>query len=680
MVWTAAVALAATLTAGATAQAPQNANAADVGAASARSAPPTVEQLAAFPAMSSFSISPDGRHLAALEARGEDRVILVWDTDNLSATPTVIGSREMKIQGVGFIKNDVLAVSLWQPYDDGRLKEFAGKLMLTDLEGREWHDPQAAIPARSDGEQRFFRLIPAQVLDRLPRDPDHILITAGGDVFRYNVRRQRAERLLRASERVIGWRTDLTGAVRARTILDRDTEGLFIATQFRGASGDWEEHTRNRIRDREIFSVLAFTADPNIAFVLSNRGRDKAAIFEYNIATRTLGEVAFEHPLFEATGVAQWTADDANFGEIIAFSYAGPRTTRYSVMPAIAEIEARLKEALDVKDEPLRIVDPANGQARTIRYPSGRYLEIVSTSSDLNTVVVWAGSANDPGAYYLFKDKARLSLLSRPFPQIDPATLGETSLVYYKARDGLDIPAFLTKPSEDLYGPGPYPTVVLPHGGPWSRDDLAWDSFMWPQMLASRGYAVLQPQFRGSDGWGRRLWMAGDAEWGQKMQDDKDDGALWLVSQGVAQPGRIAMFGFSYGGYSAMVAAVRPNGIYKCAISGAGVSDITRLRSGMFQNPYTREAQRDTVDGLSPNRVGNTTSIPIMLYHGERDQTAPIEHSEWFYEAARGSGQDVQFHRLADYGHGPAWTRSIMADQLRLIDDYFRTGCGGGGL
>nr|WP_245815799.1 prolyl oligopeptidase family serine peptidase [Luteimonas chenhongjianii] len=203
---------------------------------------------------------------------------------------------------------------------------------------------------------------------------------------------------------------------------------------------------------------------------------------------------------------------------------------------------------------------------------------------------------------------------------------------------------------------------------------------MWVPLLASRCHAVLRPQFRGSDGWGRKLWISGDAEWGQKMQDDKDDGAKWMLQQGIALEGRIAMFGFSYGGYSAFAAAVRPNGLYKCAIAGAGVSDIERIWSRFYTNPFFRQAQAPTVKGLSPLSQAADIQIPIMVYHGVRDQTVPIEQSQWFVSSAKQSQQDVEYHELADYGHGPAWTRAIMAEQLRVIDTYLREGCGGQGL
>lgn len=645
-------------------------------------AAPTIEQFAAFPLMSSFTVSPDGKHIAALQARGENRVILVWDAEHLDREPTVIGSSQMKLQGVSFVKNDVLGVSLWQPYDASAgtiIKTFLGKFMLTDLQGRNWRDPINSFRPRSSDEAEFLKTQSPNVLDSLPNDPDNILIEINGDVLRLNVRSNRSERIQRSSERVVGYSTDLNGELRVRVIADRDANGFFIATQFRNASGGWEEHFRSHVKNREVFSVTGFSTDPNIAYVISNRGRDKAAVFEYNIASKTLGEAVFEHPLFEATGMDINRIRGPHFGEVRSFTYNGPRETDFPIAPGYESLVTGLSQALNVENHPLRATDPATGVTRTISYPTDRYMNVTAASQDWSTVVVWAGASNDPGAYYIFRN-GQLTPLGQPNPQINPATIGKTELVYYKARDGLDIPGFLSKPPAEIFGPGPYPTVIMPHGGPWARDEMTWDYSSWRAMLTSRGYAVLQPQYRGSDGWGKRLWMAGDNEWGQKMQDDKDDGAKWLIDQGVAQQGRIAMFGFSYGGYAAMVAGIRPEGIYKCAIAGAGVSDLTKIRSSMFQNPYTREAQRDTVNGLNPITRANQIQIPMMVFTGDRDRTVTQDHSDLFVGRARGSSQDVQYHLIKDYAHGPAWTRAIMAEQLGYIDDYLRTGCGGSGL
>jgi dipeptidyl aminopeptidase/acylaminoacyl peptidase len=649
-----------------------------------RITPPTIEQMAALPRLSSFAISPDGRHVAAVQANGEESNVVVWNSDRLTDPPTVIGASRMKVRGVTFLKNDVLGVSLWQPFDfnaGGSItKTFLSKFLLTDLAGRSWYDPIEALRARSETEAEFARLQSPSLLDPLVNDPDNILITIGAEVYRLNVHNRRAERIQRAGQRVIGYDTDLEGQLRVRNIVDRDAEGLFIATQFRNASGGWDEHIRNHVKDRNVFDVVGYSTDPNIAYVISNQGRERAAIFEYDIAARRLGEVAFEHPLFEATGMSINQRAGEDFGEILSFSYGGPRPTAYPISPDYQALIDGLEAALGITETPLRVTDPSTGRERTIAYPQDRYLRVEALSEDYNLAIVWAGSANDPGAYYLLRNKSELSLLSRPYPDVDPRSLGTTRLEYYAARDGLDIPVFVSRPAEALYGPGPWPTVILPHGGPWARDDMSFDQSWWPQLLTSRGYAVVQPQFRGSDGWGRRLWVAGDAEWGQKMQDDLDDAAQWAVGQGFAASDRIAMFGFSYGGYAAMVAGIRPNGIYQCAIAGAGVSELTRIRSSLFQNRYTREGQRDTVAGLNPATRAREISIPMMVFHGDRDQTVELEQSALFLRGANQSGQPVEYHELTDFGHGPSWTRAEAAELLGVIEDYLGNRCGPNGL
>lgn len=657
----------------------------------AKPKPPTIEQLAAFPRMASFSIAPDGRHVAALEARGEDIVIVVWKADALNQPPTVIGATRMKLASVQFIKNDLLAVTMWQPYDsrlERLTKTFVSKLLITDLEGRSWREPLPQERALSREAERVAALSRPTVLDSLPQDPDHILVVSdgldsSGDVFRVNVRSNRAERILRADSKISGYTADLDGNVRARIRADVDPSGAFVAAEIRdGAGGAWVEHFRSYVRDRDINQVIGFTKDPNIALLRSNVGKDKATIYEYDIAARKKREVLFQHQVFDALSVVQSRHRGdvpVAFGEILGVTYRGPRGSDLHMTSArLQAVERIVRSALGIRPQPLRLVDPETGRSVDVEYDTNMGYDIVSAALDFSSLVLRVDGDSRPPEYYLLRGD-RLSLLARSFPDIDRASLGETRLVYYKARDGLDIPALLTTPNRDLCGPAPWPAVVHPHGGPWARDDLGFDVSMWVPLMVSRCFSVLRPQFRGSDGWGRRLWKAGDAEWGQKMQDDKDDGAAWLVSEGLAQRARIAIFGFSYGGYAAMVGAVRPGTPYRCAIAGAGVSDHRRIWASFYTNPFFRERQAPTVAGLNPIDFADKLLIPILVYHGDRDQVVPVEQSEWFVNKARSGAVPVAYRLFQDYGHGPAWTRKTFGDQLALIEDYLLRGCGLGG-
>ncbi len=653
---------------------------------------PPVEQLAQYPRFTGFRLSPDGKRLLAIESQGDTRNILVWETDKLSAKPQVIGSQAMRIRTASFLKNDMLAVTMWQPYDarfGGELtKTFINKLLVTDLAGKTWKEPlDATDTSRSETSQRLAALAVPTIKSRMLGDKDHVIVESDAlgrdrDLYRYNVRTGESARIMRLSEFDAGVQVDSKGRPYAKSRLGNDAKGFFVATDLRGASGQWEEHFRSYVKDRNVVEIVAATPDPKVMVLRSNVDRESAALFEYDVETRKVKSTLFEHKFFEAIGVRGLAGDDAEDTlNADAFTYEGVygTETHWQSQQFQAVINS-VAQSLGIPMGTQTLVDVATGKRADVPALDGATVSIEAFhAGDVPTYLLRVTGLAYPTEHYLLRGQT-ITLLAKERPQVDKRALGKAKFVYYKARDGLNIPAYLTTPNPQLCGPGPYPAVIHPHGGPWSRDNMAYDTSSWVPLMASRCRVVLQPQFRGSQGWGRKLWTAGDAEWGQKMQDDKDDGAQWLVSEKLADPKRMAMFGFSYGGYSAFAAAVRPNGLYKCAISGAGVSDIERIWAKFYTNPYFREGQEPTVKGLSPLTQADKIKIPLMVYHGERDQIVPVIQSELFVNKARKSDQAVEYHVLKDYAHGPAWTVDIMAQQLRLIDQYLAKGCGSGGL
>jgi len=181
------------------------------------------------------------------------------------------------------------------------------------------------------------------------------------------------------------------------------------------------------------------------------------------------------------------------------------------------------------------------------------------------------------------------------------------------------------------------------------RDAVAWDE--WAQLLATRGYAVLQPNFRGSTGFGQKYWRAGDAKWGYEMQDDVDDGMLHLVKQGIADPKRMAIFGWSYGGYSAMVGSLREPNLYRCAIPGAGVSSMELIELERSRNRFIDIFQAPATGGLSPIKEAKNVNVPVLLIHGDRDQIVPIKHSDMFARALKSHGKPHKYVKLVDAAH-----------------------------
>ena len=646
--------------------------------------PPPASAWAREAAMASVTLSPDGQHMAAIiSPDGRQRAIAIWDLNNLNAEPFLVGTdARSEFIGVQFVKNDRLFVrtqqlSEYNPFSGSPEQTYRYRTQMIDMEGNAIRTPQ--WDGLNERQQAYVGF--GQLLSTLPQDPTDILVQGPrGDVYRLNTSTGAVSRAERGSDRFQSVVADLNGEIRGREEFILEGGQAYFGIQLKDpTTGQWAEHFRWSARDREPVSIVGFTNDPNTVLIQSTQGRDHAAIYEYNISTRQMGEPAFAHPFFDATGVIR-SRDPAHYGEILGFSYGAERGRVYWLDSNLEQAEATLRAALGVQTESISWVDIASGQRGRFTTGDGADIEITSWSNDLSEMVVVKSGPSQPPEYYLIQN-GRARLLGRAYPEMDLSALGETHLIQYAARDGLMIPAFLTTPNPAIFGNGPYPTIVTPHGGPWARDDLDWDSTGWTQYFASRGYAVLQPQYRGSEGWGQRLWRAGDSEWGGRMQDDKDDGVRYLIERGIADPNRVAMHGYSYGGYAAMVAAVRPNGLYQCAVAGAGPSSLNDIRQDTYNNRFIREFQHPHLNGMSPIDHISEISIPIYLYTGDRDTRVEPAESERLYAALRNAGKPVTLRILPDMEHtGNTWTPANIEAVLTSVESYLRTECGPGGL
>jgi acetyl esterase/lipase len=627
--------------------------------------PLPIEALERHPAYSGPALSPDGKHIAALIGVDGQRwpVVAIWKTDALDKTPVGIPSRDMRPRGVGFRSNTEISFAVDQPFTYGSCKAFAINNVTSDLEGK--------------------KLEPSRQLETLlkrVRDLGSGLgcginfgaadATLVGDVFRTGkilIQSFDAEDLIsKIYEYDINTKRSRLVAVppenRQFTVADPRTMQLVVRegvevingvntfiTEIRNPeTGAWERHDwfSFPVRERRTRNAAAVAPDPNKLVVASDHESDNVRLYEYDIRTRTISkEPIFAHPRFDATN-AFWALDRANkkITGYAGFEFAGPDIEQVWVDPEMAKLYDQLRRT----------------------FP-GRNVSIGGDAENGFRIVVVDGPRHPP-IYLLYRPGQKLFQLGSNRPWIDPNTLGESSWVIYKARDGKEIPAILTLPPGWKKGDPAVPAVVLPHGGPWSRDFLGWDGSGWPQFLATRGYAVLQPQYRGSSGLGRALWVAGDAEWGQKMQDDKDDGAFWMVEQGIARKDKMAMFGYSYGGFAAVAAAVRPNSPYQCAIAGAPVSSLERLANFWGSNRIARQVQGWTVAGMDPYENVDKQNIPLILYHGDRDRQADTDHSTMYYSRAKGMGKDVEYVEVKDMWHQLPWWPEWHRQTLGLIE------------
>ncbi len=313
----------------------------------------------------------------------------------------------------------------------------------------------------------------------------------------------------------------------------------------------------------------------------------------------------------------------------------------------------------------------------------GKAPQLVSWNDALSQVVVFTDTG-EAGQYHLVDfDRRTADIVADAYPAIAPEQVGAVRSIHYAARDGLDIHAYLTLPP-GVTDPSGLPLVVLAHGGPASRDVAGFD--WWAQALASRGYAVLQANFRGSTGYGRAFLEAGYGEWGRKMQTDLSDGVRWLAAEGIIDPARVCIVGASYGGYAAMAGLTLDSDFYRCGVSVAGVSDLRRMvnweaeqarhknnQTVRYWNRFMGAARLNdrALDALSPAFLAASVDSPLLLIHGRDDTVVPIEQSRVMAEALRRAGKPVEFVELPGEDHWlsrSATRQQMLAETVRFLE------------
>jgi dipeptidyl aminopeptidase/acylaminoacyl peptidase len=305
-------------------------------------------------------------------------------------------------------------------------------------------------------------------------------------------------------------------------------------------------------------------------------------------------------------------------------------------------------------DVEFHALDPSLARERELMAKAvpGVVLEIVSESADKKLALVRASSDVHPPAYYFFdrgQKVMRLELFE--YPRLEGVALQPMVPVRYFARDGLEIPAYLTRPPGN---PAKSAAIVLVHDGPDQRAQRRFDPLM--QWLARNGFAVLEPNYRGSSGYGQALRSAGVGEWGGAMQNDLDDAAAWLVSEGIADPARIGIYGAGYGGYAALMGVLRANSPFRAAASYGGPTDLAALLEDDEKERVepdwsasvlgARKLKKKRLVELSPIAHVAALDKPVLLLHPEHDERVRFEQSERFAKLAQKAGKPVELVEL----------------------------------
>lgn len=604
----------------------------------------TLDQYARHAQFLDMKISPDGDFLAATARDDSGAVQLtILDIQNQNVVSITKANQGQSVATFHWVNNDRLLMTMAREVGALEAPIPTGEIFAMDRDGSR---QKILTGPRSEGGELEF----AQLLDVLPNEPDNVMIYTRSmttkepylDVHRMRVSsgRKRSEgRIpLRAySSTNVQILLDNNGVARVARGVDPEQDNMTVILARNGANEDWYELTKYNT-DEGGFSPLVISSDGKTIIGLSDQLSDTQAIAMFDLETKEQTIVA-EHPKTDLSPIL--SIDNGRVSEIVGAAYE------------YGELDAVLFE--DVQDEHfVKLIQIAKAN-----FPNQSFT-ITSTSKDNSKVVFRVGSANDPVVFYLFDDKkSKLTPIAPAKPWLVGKEIPKTESIVYESRDGLQIHALLTLPyDKDAKN---LPLVLLPHGGPHGIRDSIASMDADAKVLAEHGYAVLQPNYRGSGGFGRKFLELGYRNWGTSMIDDMTDGVHHLIKQGIASRDRVCVYGASYGGYAALQSAIRESDLYKCAIGFVGVYDLEL----MYQQGDISEAQagRNYLDAVLPNTeetrraqspLYNVDKLkaPVFIIQGETDVRVPKEHALRLREALEKRNHPVEWMMKAGEGHG----------------------------
>jgi len=650
---------------------------------STTSIPLTLDDIYSQPSIPDTAISPSGRYLAAILRRNGIDVLMVIDLQQ--KTDKVIARADQKSLGeklnvhmdwVWWKSDDRLLVRLTSrvsdnarhnPLSNHRINRLGDRLVAIDRDGG--NSVQLLVAQSGSPLEGASDL--GDIASYLPHDPEHILLYvesySGYGVYKVNLSTGRGEIVEKPASNVVDWWLDLDGRPVVRVETSRGTMRFYRRHAGTGDDPEWKQYLSVRLRELDEhpeYQPVGASDDPGKYYVISRPpGKDRFGLYLYDLDQESFGEPVYEHPRFDL--------------ESARVSRDGKRVIQYCYVAHVSICE---------------FTDPAiNTHMTGIRrhFKDTANVEAFDGARDSSALLLFVEGPSDPPAYYYYRTAQRtLDRLGLKYASMAGKAMPTATVIEWKSSDGLELTGYLTIPpgasdSEKL------PLLVFPHGGPEERDQLEFDA--WIQYFAARGYAVFQPNFRGSSGFGRGFAESGYRERGRKVQDDITTGVRALISRGRVDPARLCIGGISFGGYSALMGAASTPELYKCAVSIAGASDLVRFTEwrrdqwGLdslgykytlkaIGNPKTEPAWLNEV---SPAQLAANIRIPILLVHGTEDSVVPYEQGRYMKIRLDRAGRDSRLITLRDEGHSQ-WKLENRLSVVQEIDAFLREHLGPG--
>lgn len=648
--------------------------------AAATVARPAIAAFGKVPAMTSAVLSPNGRHLAWTDNSGARQVVEVVDLASRQRLARLESATDLIVRDMQWADDDVLLIhnsfTLPTPIARGT-KEQIDWTRITALNVRTRNN---VVLLQKGGD--FSLVTGATILAARTDKPGRVVMSSWD--FSATNHRQETGSHISSGRRHSGW---------TYNVYDVDTEtgkGRRIA-QGTAFTDDWVVDDQG-----EPVARAEWEPQRQLFSVLHRRGRAWKDIFRQESAGRpTLLGVTND-------GAALWMLGTLGHSHQALWRLpvdgSEPQLTigddEYDITGPLYDPYTRELQGVWVGGPApeIRWLDEgARKRSESLRKTfGGHYAHVIDRSADHTRVLVDVSDTTKPTTFYLIDyQRGSADIVGEQYPELANVTLGEVRTIAYKARDGYEIPAYLTLP------PGleaqRLPLVALPHGGPQSRDVLDFD---WlAQFIASRGYAVIQPQFRGSTGLGEAHAKAGYRQWGGLMQDDVTDAVKAMVEQGIADPARVCIAGASYGGYAALAGAAFTPELYACAISINGVTDLPlmlhyeKLTTGSESNAVAYWAEHigspydENVIARSPARAAQAIRAPILLLHGSSDSVVPLDQAQVMIKALRSADKRHKFVELPGEDHWLSRSDSrirVLTEMEAFLDEYLSPQSRGG--
>ena len=624
-----------------------------------------LEYFTQLPQFTQIRISPDGKYFAAIAPNEEGKKsVAIIDREKKAIINKIEFRANQEANSVTWANNERVLIQIIEASGSLSPPNGTGELFAVNFDGTKkkqiWGYRTGNQKSNEGSRTRKAKSKPsaASIENLLRHDPRKIIVSSysggGGrdgtppEAYELDIYSGLSKRLGKAPKGIRNGGLIIDDQANIRVAAGSDLENQFYLYYRDDNKAEWQLIDSYPQLDGGGMSPVALTKDGKTMYLSSDRGAKTNGLVKYDIATKKQ-ELLFRN---ERVDIGQLIWDGASQQPIgVRYEPDYPKNHFFEKDNRWAKIVSAIEQ----------------------QFPD-HWINISSMTWDGKEAVISVASDRNPGDFYLFeRDTNKMTYLMSPRPWIKPEMMAETMPFQLKARDGVELHGYLTLPNVE--NATNLPMIVHPHGGPHGPRD-SWGYSNTVQVLANRGYAVLQVNFRGSGGYGADFTSLGYRNWGTTMQDDVTDATLWAVKEGYADRNRICLFGASYGGYATLQGLVREPDLYQCGVSYVGVSDLPMMftkgdiqtrRSGQHYLKYVLGEDQEDLKSRSPSHNADKIKVPVFFVHGGRDERVPIEQAEVMRDALEDLNKPFEWFVAPREGHGFYKPENNMAMYKRLF-------------